>query len=168
MHWVSLFCKELRKDEVNTAKIVYTGGTFDLFHSGHVNFLRQCKKIAGNGVVVVSLNTDEFIKRFKGKAPLYSYKEREALLLGCKYVDLVVPNIGEEDSKLAINNVRPDFIVIGSDWACKDYYAQMKFTQKWLDDQEITLIYVPYTEGISTTELKRRLTDEAYSSSYPL
>jgi glycerol-3-phosphate cytidylyltransferase len=142
---------------------VYTGGTFDLFHSGHVNFLRQCKKIAGQGiergVVVVSLNTDEFIKRFKGKPPLYSYAEREVILRGCRYVDEVVPNIGEQDSTIAINMVRPDFIVIGSDWAKKDYYAQMGFTQKWLDDAGITLIYVPYTEGVSTTELKRRLVE---------
>lgn len=139
---------------------VYTGGTFDLFHAGHVNFLRQCKKIAGeHGLVVVSLNTDDFIERFKGKPPLYSYKERETLLMGCRYVDIVVPNIGEEDSKIAITKIRPNFIVIGSDWATKDYYSQMGFTQQWLDDQEIVLIYVPYTEGVSTTELKNRLID---------
>jgi glycerol-3-phosphate cytidylyltransferase len=139
-------------------RTVYTGGTFDLFHSGHVNFLRQCDKIAGpDGIVVVSLNTDEFINKFKGRPPVYTYKEREAILHGSKYVNLVVPNIGEEDSKLAIQMVKPDFIVIGSDWAKKDYYKQMNFTQEWLDDMGITLVYVPYTEGISTTELKQRI-----------
>ena len=46
--------------------IVYTGGTFDLFHSGHVNLLKKCKEVAGiNGKVIVSLNTDEFIKKAK-------------------------------------------------------------------------------------------------------
>jgi glycerol-3-phosphate cytidylyltransferase len=47
--------------------VVYTGGTFDLFHSGHVNLLRRCSEI---GTVVVSLNTDEFIEKYKGKGNL--------------------------------------------------------------------------------------------------
>lgn len=139
---------------------MYTGGTFDLFHSGHINFLRQCSKIAGdNGSVVVSLNTDEFILSYKGKLPVYSYKERETLLLGCRYVTRVIPNIGGKDSKPAILSVQPDFIVIGSDWATKNYYKQMDFNQNWLDRKNIILAYVPYTEGVSTTELKRRIVD---------
>lgn len=137
---------------------VYTGATFDVFHIGHVNFLRQCRKIAGtNGEVIVSLNTDEFILRYKGKLPIFSYKEREEILWSLKYVDRVIPNTGNEDSKPAILEVKPDFIVIGSDWACKDYYKQMSFTQKWLDENNITLLYVPYFEGISTTIVKEKI-----------
>jgi len=136
---------------------VYTGGTFDLFHSGHVNFLRQCKVIAGADKVVVSLNTDEFIEQYKGKPPLTSFVERYQVLKACRYVDEVIPNYYGADSKPAILEVNPQFIVIGSDWAKKDYYKQMNFTQEWLDDQGYILIYVPYTDGISTTELKRRI-----------
>jgi glycerol-3-phosphate cytidylyltransferase len=136
---------------------VYTGGTFDYLHSGHINFLRQAKKIAGDGEVVVSLNTDEFITQYKGKPPIMSYEEREKVLLGCKYVDVVVPNVGGADSKVTILKVKPDFIVIGSDWASKDYYKQMQFTQEWLEEQDIVLVYVPYTVGISTTEIKKRI-----------
>jgi glycerol-3-phosphate cytidylyltransferase len=137
---------------------VYTGGTFDLFHSGHANFLRQCRRIAGqDGKVIVALNTDEFIEEYKNQAPIYSYKERLELLLSCRYVDEVVPNIGGKDSKVSIGFVRPDYIVIGTDWATKDYYKQMGFTQQWLDAMDIVLIYVPYTSGISTTELKARI-----------
>lgn len=138
--------------------IVYTGGTFDLFHSGHVNFLRQCKILAGaSGKVIVSLNTDEFIKRFKGKPPIYSFQERQELLLGCRYVDNVISNIGEEDSKISIELINPDIVAIGSDWATKNYYEQMQFTQEWLDSKKILLVYIPYTAGISTTELKERI-----------
>lgn len=136
---------------------VYTGGTFDLFHAGHVNFLRQCKVIAGNDKVVVSLNTDEFVEQYKGKPPLMSFEEREAVLKSCRYVDQVIPNFEGADSKPAIQNVDPQFIVIGSDWAKKDYYAQMGFSQEWLDEHGYILIYVPYTDGISTTELKSRI-----------
>ena len=140
-------------------RVVYTGGTFDLFHYGHVNFLHQCWKISySEGYrVVVALNTDTFIEEFKGYKPLFTYEERKIMLESCRWVTEVVPNTGGADSKQVIEKVNPDFIVIGSDWAKKDYYAQMGFTQKWLDDKGITLIYVPYTEGISTTDLKKRL-----------
>jgi hypothetical protein len=50
--------------------------------------------------------------------------------------------------------VKPDYIIIGSDWARRDYYAQMGFDQDWLDERNIGLIYVPYTAGISSTDLK--------------
>lgn len=134
--------------------VVYTGGTFDLFHRGHANFLRQCKKI---GHVVVSLNTDEFVKQYKGNAPIMTFDERRDILLTCRYVDEVIANFGGADSKPAILSVKPNFVCIGDDWAKKDYYAQMQFTQEWLDQHDITLLYIPYTKNISTTEIKRRL-----------
>ena len=139
-------------------KIIYTGGTFDLFHSGHVRFLKACRRLAGDeGKVVVALNTDDFIQAYKGKSPIMSFDERKEVLLGCRFVDSVVPNVGGADSKPAILQVSPDLIVIGDDWAKRDYYAQMQFTQAWLDARLIQLVYVPYTQGISTTDLKRRI-----------
>jgi glycerol-3-phosphate cytidylyltransferase len=141
-----------------TQRKVYTGGTFDLFHKGHVNFLRQCKEIGD--YLVVALNTDDFIQRYKGSLPIMSYDERKEILLSCKYVDEVIPNIDGEDSKPTIMSVNPKFLVIGSDWAKKDYYAQMNFTQEWLDLNDILLIYLPYTQGISTTIIKEKLKEE--------
>lgn len=138
--------------------IVYTGGTFDLFHSGHVNLLKKCKEVAGSyGSVVVSLNTDAFIQEYKGKPPVCSDAERKAVLLSCKYVDEVVMNVGGKDSKIAIEMVKPDYILVGSDWAKKDYYTQMGFDQDWLDERGIGLIYVPYTKEISSTSIKGRM-----------
>jgi len=137
-------------------KVLYTGGTFDLFHYGHVNFLKKCHSICEN--VVVALNTDEFICNYKSK-PVMTYSERERSLLECKYVTKVVPNVFGKDSKPTILSVNPDIIAIGDDWCHKDYYAQMDFTQQWLDDRNITLVYVPYTKGISTTEIKARLNE---------
>jgi len=139
-------------------KIVYTGGTFDLFHSGHTRFLKACRRLAGeDGKVIVALNEDAFIQAYKGKPPIMSFAERKEVLLACKYVDGVVPNFSGADSKPCIGSVQPDLIVIGDDWARKDYYAQMQFTQAWLDKHDIGLVYVPYTQGVSTTELKQRI-----------
>jgi glycerol-3-phosphate cytidylyltransferase len=133
---------------------IYTGGTFDLFHAGHVEFLRRCAEL---GSVTVSLNEDEFIENYKGKRPIISYREREAVLLGCRWVDDVVPNVGGSDSRVSIGIVNPDLVVIGSDWARRDYYAQMQFDQDWLDERGIGLCYIPYTQGISSTAIKERL-----------
>lgn len=141
---------------------VYTGGTFDLLHAGHVDFLRVCRKVAGGkvvgcaGRVVVGLNRDEFIASYKGKPPVCSYPERYDVLLACRYVDEVVPNIGDHDSKPAIETVKPDFILIGDDWAHRDYYKQMSFTPEWLNKMGITLLYVPRQRVLSSTEIKER------------
>jgi len=133
---------------------VYTGGTFDLPHSGHVSFLRKCAQL---GKVIVALNTDEFIEHYKGKPPVMSYQERRAVLEEFRCVSRVIPNTWGADSKPTIEKVLPDIIAIGSDWARKDYYKQMQFDQDYLDENGISLIYIPYTQGISSTEIKRRL-----------
>jgi glycerol-3-phosphate cytidylyltransferase len=138
----------------NCMKILYTGGTFDLFHYGHVNFLRSCKRLAD--FVVVSLNTDEFVERYKGKRPLITYEGRKAVLMSCRFVDMVIPNEQGEDSKPSIENAKPDIIAVGDDWARKDYYKQMNFTQEWLDEKGITLVYIPYTKEISSTMIKSK------------
>ena len=140
-----------------TIKKIYTGGTFDLFHVGHVNFLRQCKEIGD--YLVVSLNTDDFIFRYKGSYPIMDYESRKEILLSCKYVDEVVPNKNGEDSKPTILSINPKFLIIGDDWAKKDYYKQMNFTQKWLDDNDIILIYIPYTKDVSTTIIKQKISN---------
>ena len=133
---------------------IYTGGTFDLFHAGHAAFLKRCSEL---GSVTVSLNTDEFIEAYKGKRPVISYEERQDVLLSCRWVFEVIPNYGGADSKPAIEMTAPDILAIGSDWARRDYYAQMGFTQDWLDNRGISLIYIPYTAGISSTAIRARL-----------
>lgn len=140
---------------------VYTGGTFDLFHEGHVELLRSCKRLAGDGRVVVALNTDEFIERFKNNRPVQSYRERKTVLESCRYVDFVVPNIGEEDSKKTIlavpEGISVEVIAIGSDWAGRDYYGQMGFTKEWLDENDFILVYIDRRTGMSTTKIKDKL-----------
>jgi glycerol-3-phosphate cytidylyltransferase len=137
----------------------YTGGTFDLFHIGHLNLLKRCHEIAGlTGQVIVSLNTDEFIEKYKGKKPVIPYEDRKAILESCRYVHSVMENYGGEDSKESIVLAQLiDVVAIGSDWAKKDYYKQMNFTQDWLDEQGISLIYIPYTRGVSSTSIKQKL-----------
>lgn len=137
---------------------VYTGGTFDLLHPGHVNFLKICSQL---GSVTVSLNSDDFVKTYKGHPPVMRFDERRAMLLALPSVEKVVENTGGADSKVAIISVAPNIIAIGSDWARRDYYTQMNFTQDWLDERGISLLYIPYSKGISSSEIKRRLSERS-------
>lgn len=134
---------------------LYTGGTFDLFHWGHENFLKKCSMISDK--VIVSLNTDEFVFDYKLEYPRMTYKEREVALHNCKYVDKVVRNLGNSDSKPVIIKEKPNIIAIGTDWIAKDYYKQMNFTQQWLDENNIVLLYIPYTDNISSSDIKETI-----------
>lgn len=139
---------------------VYTGGTFDLFHAGHAALLAQCAKLAGpDGEVIVALNTDAFVASYKGRAPVCSYRERAAVLESCRHVTQIIQNRAGADSRPAIEEVQPDIVAIGMDWARKDYYAQMHFTQDWLDARGITLIYVAhaFSSGLTSSDIKARL-----------
>jgi cytidyltransferase-like protein len=140
--------------------VVYTGGTFDMFHAGHAALLAQCRKLAGeDGRVVVALNSDAFIATYKGRPPVCTYREREAVLWACRYVDEVIPNRLGADSRPTIDEIRPDIIAIGVDWASKDYHRQMGFDQAWLDARNITLVYLAhaYSDTLSSSDIKTRL-----------
>ena len=134
---------------------VYTGGTFDLFHWGHVNLLRQCRDIAGTGMVTVGLNTDMFAAGYKRK-PVCSLEERFAVVEACRYVDKVVVNWGGADSRRVVDSVRPNFVVVGDDWRDRDYNSQMGWDDSWLADRDIKVLFVPYTKEVSTSEILSR------------
>lgn len=139
--------------------VVLTMGTFDLFHAGHVFLLQQCKRLAGpTGRVVVALNSDEFAGRFKPEPPTHRLHERMLIVHACRYADDVIENTGNENAKQVIEEIHPDFLVIGQDWALKDYYAQLQIDQPWLDDRNICLLYVPRPAGtVSSTEIRHRV-----------
>ena len=138
--------------------VVYTGGTFDLIHSGHVEFLKACRRLAGNsGRVIVSLNSDAFIEAYKGRRPVMSFDERATVLRELRSVDQVIENWGGADSKQAIEFVAPDYIMIGSDWHERDYFGQMGIDEQWMQENACGVVYYPYTPGVSTTELKSRI-----------
>ncbi len=137
--------------------IVYTGGTFDIPHMGHMNFFGKIREYFPDCKLIVALNTDDFVEEFKGKKPLFNYSERYKFLMMSGLIDRIITNVSGADSKPTILRAIPDVIAIGNDWLEKDYCKQMKFNSQWLRDNNIALIYIPYTDGISTTEIKKRI-----------
>lgn len=128
---------------------VLTIGTFDTPHMGHAYLLKECEKY---GEVYVGVNTDAFVIQYKGQAPLFTWSERVRAIHAMGYRVVENRSAGRE----LIELVRPDVLVIGSDWATKDYYKQIDVTQEFLDNHRITMIYVPRVPGYSSTEMKSR------------
>ena len=137
---------------------VYVGGTFDLFHAGHVQFLSQCSKY---GKVVVALNADDFSARYK-RRPLLSINERKGAVAACRFVDDVVTNVGNENSAMTIDSLTHPikYIAHGDDWTGKSLMAQLGIDQRWLDFRGIQMLYIPYTAGISTSDIIGRINGE--------
>lgn len=133
---------------------VLTIGSFDILHFGHIDFLRSCQRL---GELTVGVNTDEFIQRFKPK-PTLSYEERTYALEQVGFTTIKNDSAGKE----LIEEVKPEILAVGSDWARKDYFNQIDVTQDWLDEQNITMAYVPYVQKypISSSEIKRRVRGE--------
>ena len=141
---------------------VYVGGTFDMFHYGHMSFLRECQKY---GPVIVSLNTDEFAERYKRK-PIMTIGERMEALNGCKYVDDVCINVGDENSGKTIDLISDRqiaYIAHGDDWFGPDLLDQLGVDDQWLSDRAIKMLYVPYTKGISTSDIIGRINGDTNS-----
>lgn len=131
---------------------MYVGGTFDLLHPGHLNLLSGAARL---GEVWVALNRDGFCKRYK-REPVMNYAEREQMLRACRYVHEVVPNLGDEDSKPAILAVAPRYLVHGDDWRGEPYLRQLGLSTYWIVSHGIELVYLKYTNGVSTSEVIAR------------
>jgi glycerol-3-phosphate cytidylyltransferase len=131
---------------------IYVGGTFDLFHWGHVELLRKCAEL---GDVWVSLNTDKFCSEYK-RLPIMNFEERKRALEACRYVAGVVENEGGHNSGITIKAVAPNIIVHADDWMGESYLRQLGITQEFLDENKIKIVYFPYTKSISSTEIIKR------------
>lgn len=146
-------------------KRVLTIGTFDLLHPGHIELLEGCRELAdgpfqglpptaSRGMVVVAVNREAFVRRFKGKDPIVPLWGRMLMLSSLRQVDNVIVNMGDEQASTVIAAVGPDVIAIGSDWLGKDYLGQLGVTQDWLDQRQIEIVYIPRTTTFSTTGLR--------------
>ncbi len=125
-------------------KKVITYGTFDILHYGHINLLRRARAL-GDYLVVV-LSSDEF-NALKNKKSYYTYEQRKMILEACRYVDLVVPENTWEQKIDDVKKYDIDVFVMGNDWEGK-----FDFLKDYCE-----VVYLPRTEGISSTQVKEFL-----------
>lgn len=130
---------KLINQESNT---VLTYGTFDLLHYGHLEILKRAKSFGTR--LIVGLSTDEF-NNIKGKKSIHSYEKRKEFLESLEYVDLVIPENNWEQKEIDVEKYDVDIFLMGDDWKGKfDFLNKLCRVE-----------YLPRTEGISTTQLKK-------------
>ena len=127
-------------------KIVFTNGCFDVIHRGHLELLKCCKSL---GNVTVGLNSDDSVRRLKGKErPVTLQEDRKFLLESLIYVDKVI--IFEEDTPYSlIKQEKPDIIVKGGDYEISDVVGS--------DIAEVRIY--EFINGYSTTKIIKNISN---------
>lgn len=125
-------------------KTVITYGTFDLFHIGHLNIIKRLSALGDR--LIVGVSTDEF-NAIKGKRPIVPFEQRLEIVQNIRDVDLAIPEDRWSQKAEDIATYDVDILGMGADWTGK------------FDDisDDIEVVYLPRTDGISTTEMKRVL-----------
>ena len=112
-------------------KTIFVNGTFDLLHPGHVSLLNWAK--SHGDYLVVGIDTDDRVREKKGSTrPIYNQTDRGIMLVSLSAVDEVRYFDSDESLENLVKEVKPDIIVVGSDWKGKTiigsyYAAELKF-----------------------------------------
>lgn len=131
---------------------VYVGMSADMIHPGHLNIINEARKL---GDVIVGLLTDKAIASYK-RLPTLKYEQRKIIIKNIKGVSEVVPQ-HELDYSINLRKIKPDFVVHGDDWQ-KGVQAQTrKKVIDTLSEWGGKLHEIPYTKGISSTQLNQSL-----------
>lgn len=130
--------------------VVFTNGCFDLLHLGHVDYLEQARHLGD--VLIVGLNTDESVGRFKGPdRPIQDEQSRARILAALHFVDLVV--LFNEDTPLdLISSVLPDILVKGN-----DYLAENIVGADVVKQHGGSVKTIPLVPGYSTTKIVEKI-----------
>lgn len=131
----------------------YTQGTFDMFHVGHLNLIRNAK--AHCDYLIVGVNADELVESYKGKTPVIKEEDRAEILRSLREVDECIV-VGTLDKVEIASQVPFEVIFIGSDWVGNERWIQ---TEKDLANLGIDVMFLPHTEGVSSTMLRPQVSD---------
>jgi len=142
---------EAAKDRCNQMRrigkrIVFTNGCFDILHPGHTRYLAAAKELGD--FLVVAINSDASVRSIKGpKRPIVDEQARAELVAALECVDMVL--IFEEDNPLrVIQNLLPDILVKGGDWAADEIIGSDVVKNHGGEVKRI-----PFVTGCSTTDI---------------
>ena len=126
--------------------IGYTQGTFDMFHIGHLNLIRNAKRHCD--YLIVGVNEDALVESYKHKKPIVPLEERAEIVRAIRYVDQVIIT-DTLDKKEIWNKIRFDEIWKGNE--------RWEKTGKQMEELGARLVYLPYTKDTSSTMLREKL-----------
>ena len=129
---------------------VFTSGSFDLFHIGHLNILERSAALGDE--LIVGVSTDELIQHYKGMPPIIPFEQRFRIISSLKCVTKAVKQVKlTEVAQLQREDI--DIVTIGDDWINK--YLEGLEWMKLQPGKEV--VYFPYTPDVSTTSIKKKI-----------
>ena len=129
---------------------VFTSGSFDLFHIGHLNILERSAALGDE--LIVGVSTDELIQHYKGMPPIIPFEQRFRIISSLKCVTKAVKQVKlTEVAQLQREDI--DIVTIGDDWENK-YLEGLEWMKKQPGKK---VVYFPYAPGVSTTSIKKRI-----------
>ena len=131
----------------------YTCGVFDMFHVGHLNLLERCKEQCE--YLIVGVCNDDYVRNVKHTEPVIEEKDRVRILNALKCVDQAeLVSIEETDDKMmALKKFEFNVLFSGDDWKGTERYLK---TEKDFAELGVSIEYLTYTRGISTTDIKKK------------
>ena len=134
--------------------IALTNGCFDIFHAGHADFLKRCRREAS--LLVVALNSDASVLALKKQKnrPINRFEHREMVLLALECVDYVV-GFEKPTPESLIRKIRPDVLIKGEDWAHKGVVGQ-----ELVESIGGRVVLLPLVKGLSTTMIIEKIKAE--------
>jgi glycerol-3-phosphate cytidylyltransferase len=147
--------ERMLKNKKDKKITVYTGGTFDLFHRGHIKLFKKAKSIGD--YLIVSVSTNKLVRSYKAYDPILNYWERLAIVRSIKYVDKAIKQTKLFDVD-QFKRLGADIFIIGDDWANRN---DIPDGLRWLKKHNKAL-FVPYTTGLSSTYIKKKIINQSY------
>ena len=124
--------------------IVYTSGTFDMFHYNHLRMINYARSLGD--ILIVGVSTDELVASYKDP-PIIPYIERQQIIEALKTPDIVIPQRTLDHTEI-IKKLNIDAFVVGDDWMGKYDY---------LKELGVQVFYFPYGSGVSSTSIKKTI-----------
>lgn len=140
--------------------IVYTIGTFDLLHVGHIALLEYCKTLGD--VVVVGVASDSVVASYKRNVPIIPHEQRMEMLRVLRCVDKVIP-YNELEYVSGCKEVNLDIFVVGEDWGRNQHNLDV---EAYLKSKGKKVIQVSYNPRTSSTKIKQNIIDQSYIGKY--
>ena len=139
---------------------IYTVGTFDLLHVGHLALLEYCKTLGD--IVAVGVASDEVVNSYKPNVPIIPLEQRMEMLkaLGC--VDIVRPYY-ELEYVSGCKELNPDIFIIGEDWGDNPHNLEV---ETYLKSEDKKIIQVSYNPKTSSTKIKQNVIDQSHRGKY--